>query len=76
MCYYINVSRRRKRTVDGTPLVQVCRVVIDFNQSGAMIEHLAATAFPPTKGYVLELFREDRCHKRIEVPSPNPNTHL
>lgn len=70
MCYFINVSRRRKRTVDGTPLVQVCRVLVDFKQAGAMTEHLAATAFPEAKGYVLELFREDRAFKRVEAPKP------
>jgi len=76
MCYFINVSRRRKRTVDGTPLVQVCRVCVEFKQAGNIMHHLAATAFPAGKGYVLELFREDRAYKRIDAPEPHSHVSL
>lgn len=76
MCYFINVSRRRKRTVDGTPLVQVCRVCVEFKQAGDIMRHLAATAFTPDNGYVLELFREDRAFKRIDAPEPHNHVHL
>ena len=76
MCYYINVSRRRQRTVDGNPLVQVCRVIVDFKQAGDMLKHLGETSFPASKGYVLELFREDKTCKRIEAPEPRPHVHM
>lgn len=76
MCYFINVSRRRKRTVDGNPAVQVCRVIVDYKQAGDMLKHLAATSFPAEKGYVLELFREDKSCKRIEAPEPRPHVSM
>lgn len=77
MCYFINVFRQRPVT---SPLagdaVHICRIHVSFVQSGTLMRHLAATAFPANKGYVLELFREDRKFKHVEHPEVNTNVHL
>lgn len=75
MCYFINVSRQRRRGYGGEA-IQICRVCVEFKQAGDIMRHLATTAFPPSNGYVMELFREDKACKRIDAPEPHNYVHL
>lgn len=75
MCYFIEITRNRKKHPMHDP-VHICRVDIDFARSGTMMAHLAETAFPPAKGYNMKLFRKDVCCRAIDPAPSNHNIHM